>query len=102
MTEYIDKGIAINIIEMTDHTGYSIECVTDITDLAVKAIKEMPTADVVEVVHGKWIPNESDRHHHCSVCMEDALCKEDWQFLDCVEILSGYCPHCGAKMDGKK
>ena len=52
-----------------------------------------------KVVHGEWVPNESDRHHHCSVCMEDALCKEDWQFLDCVEILSEYCPNCGARMD---
>lgn len=67
-----------------------------------EVIKKIPTADVVEVVHGEWIPNESDRHHHCSVCMEDALCKEDWQFLDCVEILSEYCPNCGARMDERR
>lgn len=90
------EGISCNECSFgTNEDGMS-ECVLD------KRIAELPTADVAPAAHGEWIPNESDRHHHCSVCGEDALCKEDWQFLDCVEILSEYCPNCGAKMDGEK
>lgn len=78
MTEYIDKGIAINIIKMTDHTGYSIECVTDITDLAVKAIKEMPTADVVEVVRCK-----DCIHHKPFPFSDEHICDVfDWESED--------------------
>ena len=97
MTEYIDKGIAINIIDMTDHTGYSIECVKDITDLAVKAIKELPAADVVEVVHGKWIISDknSEKPWKCSKCGYQPV-HYDTQ----IKPFERYCGDCGAKMDG--
>lgn len=53
-------------------------------------------ADVVEVRHGEWIPNQYFKgHYYCSECTRH------------IEERSGnpsinfpYC-HCGAKMDGK-
>ena len=33
--------------------------------------------------------------HYCSVCLEDALMSKSTG----TEVLSSFCPHCGAKMD---
>ena len=56
-------------------------------------IASLPTADVVEVVHGKWEPGNPI----CPVCGEnkfkdlDADVWADWQ--------PKFCPNCGALMD---
>lgn len=62
-------------------------------------IDSIPTADVVEVVHGYWIdaypeiePNPMFAYGICSMC-------------GCEQSISNklaYCMDCGAKMDGKK
>ena len=67
-------------------------------------------SDVVEVKHGEWIPYECDEMYgyketvwyKCSVCGEDALgrCREDEYYS--YPCRTGYCPYCGAKMDGGK
>ena len=56
--------------------------------------KQSTAVDVAEVKHGKW-----DVNRNCSVCGVykfeglDADVWADWGI--------DYCPHCGAKMDGK-
>ena len=67
-----------------------------------KAIENAPTVDVVEVVHGEWISWEkadnfipSPDRHECSVCHDAAQV-----LVNGFELLSPYCPNCGAKMDG--
>lgn len=55
-------------------------------------IADLPAADVIEVVHGKWIkPTMIDGRifdiPHCSACGE----------VPCDT--KNYCPNCGAKMD---
>lgn len=59
-------------------------------------IDAIPTADVVEVKHGKWVSNENG-YIHCTECLHPIL-------LDGAEeyVYSPYCPHCGAKMGGKE
>lgn len=71
---------------------------------AQNAIDEVPTADVQEVKHGKWIKDKTQKRddgeiydYCCSECCESAG-KDDYGNH---AILSAYCPHCGAKMDGK-
>ena len=57
----------------------------------VKIIRELPAADVAEVVHAKWIPFHSEAAgdiQYCSAC--------DIGF----DARMDYCPHCGARMDG--
>lgn len=59
-----------------------------------EALKKQPTADVVEVRHGRWIINDEDYWTKCSVC--------EFEYLDEQEHIYNtyrYCPHCGAKMD---
>ena len=60
-------------------------------DRAQRAILDAPAADVVEVVHAKWIPFHSEAAgdiQYCSAC--------DIGF----DARMDYCPHCGARMDG--
>ena len=67
---------------------------------ATDAAKRFPAADVAPVVHGYWELYEtfaSVKIHRCSICKADA----ERNAAD-DEILSKYCPHCGAKMDGEK
>ena len=60
----------------------------------IVCIKNAPTVDAVEVVHGRWIEKYHDNPlggyylGHCSVCDEPDGRKKN------------YCPNCGAKMDG--
>ena len=52
-------------------------------------LEDTPAADVVEVRHGEWIDGKCGHYKICSECKQIA----DFDF--------DYCPHCGAKMDGK-
>ena len=67
---------------------------------AIYAIKDVPTADVVEVRHGTWI-----EHTHKPDWLEDDV----EVYYNCSEcgtshwsITPPYCPHCGAKMDAER
>lgn len=74
----------------------------------LREVSDAPSADVAPVVHGQWIPSESDFDDddtlfdveewcdwQCSACRED-ICYDDPMPL---RLLSKYCPNCGAKMD---
>lgn len=58
--------------------------------------------EFVPVRHGRWIsweeagnPVSSPDRHECSVCHDAAQV-----LVNHFELLSEYCPNCGAKMDG--
>ena len=99
MGEYIERRAAIEHLNVwCDGCGSAVEC-----------ILAEPAADVVPVVHGRWIPSESDFDDddtlfdgeeccdwQCSACRED-ICYEDPMPM---KLLPNYFPNCGAKMDG--
>ena len=77
---------------------------------AICILHDLPAADVAPVVHGLWMPvYESEMTgwnpavagrdpiggYICSACKEEAV-------YDCNDkfVLSNYCPHCGARMEG--
>lgn len=67
-------------------------------------IEDAPAANVAPVVHGRWISWEeagnfvpSPDRHECSVCHDAAQV-----LVNGFELLSDYCPNCGAKMDGER
>jgi hypothetical protein len=69
---------------------------------AIELIDDIPAADVAPVVHGRWISWEkagnfvpSPDRHECSVCHDAAQV-----LVNGFELLSDYCPNCGAKMNG--
>lgn len=91
MAEYINKDDAVR------------ELVMDYAYAAAEIVKQIPAADVVPVVHGRWIGYDASYYRNynygahpvnlirykCSVCGRTVSKKEP------------YC-HCGAKMDGEE
>ena len=100
MAKYIERNAAIEAAKHAWAKGLEPS----------QYIEALPAADVVPVVHGRWIPSESDFDDddtlfdveewcdwQCSACRED-ICYEDPMP---PRLLPKYCPNCGAKMDGK-
>ena len=86
MSEYIRKADAKDVLqEKVFHN------LTDEFYGAMQVIDEMPSADVVPVVHARW-ENYSPITIKCSRCGHVI---HDWRYSECK-----YCPNCGAKMDG--
>lgn len=89
MAEYIQREPLLGLAEYDNNYRLIIP---------VEAIKAAPIADVVPVVHGRWI--ESKEHFYLN-----NGCKE-WINFYCSECdapntsPTDYCPNCGAKMDG--
>ena len=94
--EYIERKAAIKGVKAANL------CVLDEYDM-IKAISNIPTADVRPVVHGRWIGYPeclkytnaySDDHIVCSACEECFSILDN----DCERFY--YCPNCGARMEG--
>lgn len=91
---YISKADVLNLPQSIERNlcGEIVERSIDVKD--VEALKP---ADVVQVVHGKWMKEDRGHVEYCAVCDQ---CGFDWMWSD-----RGYfkfCPNCGAKMDGKE
>lgn len=84
----------------------SIQCniaAGTVVEIKDNIVAKQPTADVVEVRHGKWIMRGG--RFRCSECDGKALMQDvggtggfSHEF---EQVKSDICPHCGAKMDGK-
>ena len=92
MDEYIKRQTIMEFPIRKDHCDkehankhfiFGIESV-------LEYIENLPAADVVPVVHGRWIihTDELGLTCECSVCHIETMCDRN------------YCPNCGAKMDG--
>lgn len=97
MAEYITKKAAINAVE-----NAPIELFQSEWEEIEEAINAAPAADVVPVVHGKWIRphwKNSDYCCDCSECGGEAMHREyQWNKKGIYPI----CPNCGAKMGGER
>lgn len=92
MAEYIDRESAFDAI--TDLTGKApTRSAYEAVWKSARALKKIPAADVVPVVHGRWISFLDgdhimpERYYRCSRCGRVESRRQP------------YC-HCGAKMDG--
>lgn len=91
MAEYIERAVALSLVrpDMPEDEKAAVTIAT-----AKKFIRSVlyrtPTVDVVPVVHGRWIEDES----LIITCSE---CKRGYNL---VAKYTHYCPNCGAKMDG--
>ena len=83
MTEYIKKEDAIAVFGDIHPLDYNASAY-------VNAIKNLPSADVSPVVHGRWI-FEPGLIPHCSVC---GRYSDDADTGD-----AKWCAFCGATMD---
>ena len=90
MGDYIERKVALEITKRTSG-DYAT---------AFAEIRRIPTADVVPVVHAKWIHTKTEEddwghsfhHWHCSAC--------GWFEGSNPEGARKYCSGCGAKMEG--
>lgn len=123
MAEYIKRKAALALVQ-PDAPEDEKAAVTIATakKLVRNIVRRTPAADVAPVRHGRWIEHEETQedaysHHKCSECNVNApfyyKMREDWDegmdgewysigLVDdgINEYLTGYCPNCGARMDG--
>lgn len=86
MADYIERAAVEEMLEnaqiITD--GENCGYCTDDVDL-----NSIPTAEVVEVRHGRWKNGGNGLYDTCTACGEEIY----------LAIPMNYCPLCGARMD---
>lgn len=98
VAEYIDRGTAIAKLTVVEATKPSATMA-----YARRLLADMPTADVVPVVHGKWFCMvDDDSWAECSECGEcyNACDNGGTPAFMLFCDLHKYCPNRGARMDG--
>lgn len=102
MNDYIDRaalGIGLCNRDVFENKSYA-----DGWNAAVKILKEAPTADISEVMHGygEWIPISDGDAAECSECGGYFDVSENGGMAPfrLFEKFYKYCPNCGAKMKG--
>jgi len=73
---------------------------------AINAVLETPAVDAVEVGRGRWLVTDAYPHNvYCSECYKTYV-QDHWQIWQDKPgdggIERNYCPHCGARMDGRR
>ena len=99
MADYIRREDALFALRKAERGG-SMTALTRL-ERAYAEIREMPAADVAEVVHGEWLRSDDDWNSLTTI--QCSSCGEEWCFEtdDDVSLLNyKHCPNCGAKMDG--
>ena len=101
MAEYIEREAAVRIAEKYGlANGSVLGRHTGLADCIASEIATLPAANVVPVVHGKWVHphwKNSDFCYDCSVCGSEAM-HQEYKWSD--KKIYPICPACGAKMDG--
>ena len=102
MSEYIERDKLIAFLDANhDENDWMVNQYN--ADWICSWIDSQPTADVVEVKHGRWETDKEDiewgnalKRKYCANCKKRPhFDKEERKF-----ILTNYCPNCGAKMRG--
>ena len=101
MKEYIERAAALDICqkEYEERLRMADYCGDTVAWNIGGAIKNIPAAEVVEVRHGRWIPEACKsvskrnrlieyRVYSCSICGRSN-----------GRVEKKYCPNCGARMD---
>ena len=95
MDDFISREATIKRIKEVYCVGcnsyHGVRCRACGTGDAIDMIEDAPAADVVPVVHGRWVEYQIPPIICCSNC--------DWA-TGIEEKNFQHCPNCGAKMDG--
>ena len=93
--EYIEREKVLEIAKDEYYSDFH-KSMADLTSLR-ELLEDTPAADVVEVRHSYWqcfnvrMPSRDITCRYCHRTETISNGEEDFE----------YCPHCGAKMDGK-
>ena len=98
MAEYIEREKVYDMLNALGGCGAEPESWADgwdkAFDEAIRELDNIPAADVRPERHGRWIENLPG--YVCSACQG-----QYYTGIAMVTLGYGYCPYCGAKMDGK-
>ena len=102
MSDYIKREDAISQLESLWDKIHDEDCLIDPDcelgiNESIEVIKAIPSADVVEVRHGRW-RDIGKAACQCSECDHLHLGNNAEE----TTKLYNYCPNCGARMDGEK
>lgn len=90
MSEYIEKGALMSLIESEAHRwgdDYDWwQCLADVEDFK--------PADVRPVVRGRWVRKNTDGSWRVDVC---SCCKKEMHYINYAPAYN-YCPNCGADL----
>ena len=84
MSEYIDRAALKQELAPYEENDFSQQM-----DVILAIVDAQPTADVVEVRHGRWKNGGNGLYDTCSACEKEIY----------LAIPMNYCPECGARMD---
>ena len=89
MTDYISREAALKAL-FAPGMCYA--------PMQLQIVKDLPAADVAEVVHGQWymLDDCANAGLYCSACGR-RVHHEEFAYK---KLKSKYCSNCGAKMDG--
>ena len=94
MTEYIKREYAVDAVA---DVYYNTPDINLSCEKFEEAILKIQAADVVPVVHGRWISKNPHGYEWTFVC-SNCDYVDGYPFND----RHNYCPNCGAKMDEKE
>ena len=101
MSDYIRREDATKVIcewgVRQERIGRYAVTIHELKQNTADMLDELPAADVVPVVHGKWMKEDRGHVEYCAVCDQ---CGFDWMWSDMGYFK--FCPNCGAKMDGER
>jgi hypothetical protein len=110
MSRYIDADALIEELESCSYETWSKGVnrtwwaqAVNVKDNIKRCIDRQPTADAVEVRHGKWEYKQLDEYKYYQVTCP--FCgAQYWGNYDAYNEPDefNYCPNCGAKMDGER
>ena len=89
----IDADRAMEIVR---NQGIAHPNAYHLTNYATLILREAPTVDAVEVVHGRWI--DKGEYAVCTECGGRSGTQYDG--VDPIPLMTQFCPNCGAKMNG--
>lgn len=90
MKEYIEREALKHELAPYEENDFSQQM-----DVILAIVDAQPTADVVEVRHGRWnvveaLSDDIQTAGECNICGEN---------INWFGKLPNYCPNCGARMD---
>ena len=99
MSEYIDKEIALSLVQPdAPEDEKSSVTIATAKKLVRSIVYRTPTADVAPVVHGRWI--DKGEYAVCTECGGRSGTQYDG--VEPIPLMTQFCPNCGAKMDEKE
>lgn len=84
MKEHIERAALKRELAPYEENDFSQQM-----DVILAIVDAQPTADVVEVRHGRWKNGGNGLYDTCSACDKEIY----------LAIPMNYCPECGARMD---